>query len=366
MKHFDSLEVKNKKIPLPAFFPDATFGYVRGVNSKDLINCKINGVVVNIYHLMKKNLIEKIKRRRGIHKYMNFDGIIISDSGGFQVMSLIHSNPKNGKIYDDKIVFKLDDEKNKKITLTPELCVRMQFEIGSDIIMCLDDCTYPDMGLEDQEKSVERTIAWACRCKNEFDRLTKNLKANERPLIFGIIQGGKNLKLRKKCADAMKKIGFDGYAFGGWPVEDGRFLYELLKYTANLMPKDMPKYAMGVGKPEDIVYCVKLGYNMFDCVIPTREARNNRLYEFKTNFFRKLKKLDNKGKFYQYVRVRNLKYKDDKSPISKNCDCYACRNFSKSDIYKLFKNKDKESIRLTTIHNLKFYSHLMERLQKDN
>jgi len=359
--------IRNKKMPLPAFFPDATFGYVRGVSSEDLINCGIKGLVVNTYHLLHKNLIEEIKIKKGIHKYMNFNGIIISDSGGFQVMSLIHDNPENGKIYDDKVIFKLD---SKKVILTPELCVKMQFEIKSDIIMCLDDCTYPDMLYKEQKKSVERTISWACRCKIEFERLTSKMKESEKPLIFGIIQGGKNLELRKKCAEELIKIGFDGYAFGGWPAEDGKFLHNILKYTAELMPDDKLKYAMGVGKPEDIVYCTKIGYNMFDCVIPTREARNNRLYEFKKSFLGTglfgLKNLDEKGNFYKYVRVRNLKYKDDKKPISNNCDCYACRNFSRAQIYKMFKERNAEAVRLATMHNLRFYSKLMERLQKDN
>ena len=296
---------------------------------------------------------------------MEFNEIVISDSGGFQVMSLIRKNNKYGEINDDGAVFIMD---GKKIHLTPEKCIQMQIKIGSDIVMCLDDCTEPDLSYAEQEKSVERTISWAKRCRKEFDRLTKNLNENEKPLIFGIIQGGNHLELRKKCAEELIKLDFGGYAFGGWPVENGKFLHEILKYTCELMPNDKLKYAMGVGKPEDIVYCARIGYNLFDCVIPTREARNNRLYSFKKRLFEinlfGLKKLDEKGNFYKYVRVRNLKYKDDKKPISMTCDCYACKNYSKAQIYNLFKEKNTESIRLATIHNLRFYSMLMERLQK--
>ena len=332
------LEVKNKKISLPAFFPDATFGFVRGVSSDDLAKCKIDGVVVNIYHLLHAGFIGKIKKKKGISNYMQFHGIIISDSGGFQVMSLIHDNPYNGRIYDDGVTFLYN---NKKINLTPEKCIQLQLSIKSGIVMCLDDCTYPDTSLREQEVSVRRTVEWAKRCKKEFLKLTKNMKANEKPLLFGIIQGGNNLELRKKCADELKKIGFDGYAFGGWPVSQERnFLHDLLKYVAELMPEDKPRYAMGVGRPEDIVACVGFGYNMFDCVIPTREARNNRLYGFKNNIFGfGLKKLQNNKRFYEYIRVRNLKYKTDKKPISKNCDCFVCSNsnFTRADIYKMFK-----------------------------
>ncbi|MFA5992795.1 MAG: tRNA guanosine(34) transglycosylase Tgt [Candidatus Pacearchaeota archaeon] len=353
--------IRGKKLQLPAFFPDATFAKIKGIDdNSDLLKCKIDGVVVNTYHLIKEDMIREIKRKGGIHSYMNLkDMVIISDSGGFQVMSLIHSNPKLGSLNDHGAVFLLDEDKGKKVELTPEKCIQLQLDIGSDIVMCLDDCTYPDMSLADQEISVRRTIEWAERCKQEFERLTKNLKHEEKPLIFGIIQGGNNLELRKKCADELIKIGFDGYSFGGWPAEEGKFLHHILKYTCELMPNDKLKYAMGVGRPEDIVYCVKIGYDMFDCVIPTREARNNRLYAFRRNL------LGFKfGKFYEYVRIRNTKYAKDKRPMSKYCDCVCCKEFSRSDIYKLFKDKSKDSIRLATMHNLRFYSVLMERLRK--
>src|SRR3989344_5419376 len=320
-----TLKLKNKEFQLPMFLPDATRGFVKGVDIEDVKNAQINGLVVNIYHLLKEELIGKISRSGGIHKYINFPGLVISDSGGFQVMSLIRDNKENGEILDDGVVFKMD---NNSLKLTPENCVRLQFLISSDIIMCLDDCTRPELGFEEQEKSVERTIEWAKRCKNEFLELTSSMSENERPLLFGIIQGGNNKELRRKCAEELIKIGFDGYAFGGFPVED-------------------------------IVSCVKMGYDLFDCVIPTREARNNRLYSFKSKLFGfGLKKLSRDNSFYEYVRVRNLENKSDNKPISDKCDCYTCKNFTKAQIYELFKNKDKESIRLTTIHNLRFYSQL--------
>lgn len=356
------LEVRGKKLKMPVFFPDATVAKVRGVSSDDLRTCEVEGVVVNIYHLLKENLIGKIHDVGGIHEFMDYNGVIISDSGGFQVMSLIHSNPELGYIEDRHAVFTFN---NRKIILTPEKCVQMQLQIGSDIVMCLDDCTYPEMSLEQQEKSVERTISWAKRCKDEFVRQTKNISLDKRPLLFGIIQGGDNLELRKKCADELKKIGFDGYAFGGWPINsNGEFLYDLLNYTCELMPADKPRYAMGVGKPENITACVKMGYDMFDCVIPTREARNNRLYSFKKGFLRiGLKRLDEKGDFYEYVRIRNLENSNSKKPISNSCDCYACKNFTRSQIYDMFKKKDFSAIRLATMHNLRFYTKLVERLK---
>ncbi|MFA6022679.1 MAG: tRNA guanosine(34) transglycosylase Tgt [Candidatus Pacearchaeota archaeon] len=354
------LKIKGREMNLPGFFPDATVGFVRGVDSEDLVKCHIEGLVVNTYHLLHNDLIEHINSQGGIHNHMAFPGIIISDSGGFQVMSLIRKDSKYGRITDEGAEFILD---GKKVFLTPEKCIQLQIKIGSDIIMCLDDCTEPHLPKEEQEKSVKRTIAWAKKCKEEFQKQTRNLSEDKRPLLFGIIQGGNNLELRKKCADALKEINFDGYAFGGWPIDENKeFLGDLLEYTCKLMPENKLKYAMGIGKPENIVACTKMGYDMFDCVIPTREARNNRLYAFKKGLIG-LKKLSSKNNFYKYVRVRNGEYINDKNPISKYCDSICCKNYSCADIYNLFKKKDRLSIKLATMHNLRFYTMLMDRLR---
>ncbi|MEK6890858.1 MAG: tRNA guanosine(34) transglycosylase Tgt [Nanoarchaeota archaeon] len=363
-------KVRGKEFQLPMFLPDATKAELRGISFKDAQDVKINGIVVNTYHLLKEEMIGKINGNEGIHKYINFPGLIVSDSGGFQVMSLIrdfHSDHSAegefGKITDDGAEFSYG---GKIIKLTPENCIKLQFLIGADIIMCLDDCTRPELGFEEQEKSVKRTIDWAKRCKDEYLRLTKDLDENERPLLFGIIQGGNHLSLREKCAEGLKEIAFDGYAFGGFPVdENGKFLSEILRFVCELMPEDKVRYAMGIGKPEDIVKCVNMGYTLFDCVIPTREARNNRLYSFKANLFGfgGIKRIDETSNFYEYVRIRNMDNKNSKKPISKLCDCVACTAFNRGDIYELFKKKDPQSIRLATIHNLRFYTLLMEKLK---
>jgi len=355
-----TLNVRGKELVLPAFFPDATLGVVKCVDSQDLENCGIDGVVVNTYHLFKRSLVSTIKEKGGIHNHMNFKRPIISDSGGFQVFSIIREGISKGEIRDDAIVFQIED--NKEFILTPENCIQTQISLGSDIIMCLDDCTRPESSLAEQEKSVARTIAWAKRCKAEFNNLTKDM--NQRTLIFAIIQGGKHKELRKKCADELLKIGFDGYAFGGWPVNDKKeFLSDILKYVCELIPNNFPKYAMGVGKPENIAECVNMGYDMFDCVIPTREARNKRLYVFK-NKPEEIK--DFSKKFYSYL---NLKYKlhmNNNKPLSEHCDCYTCKNYSTAYIYSLFKMRDSLAARLATIHNLRFYTQLIEALRKQN
>lgn len=325
-----SINLRGKTLKLPAFFPDATYGHIISLNSKDIKNTKVDGVVVNTYHLLKHNLIKEIERKGGIHKYMSLDLPIISDSGGFQVFSLIHRNPKMGKINEKEAVFKL--ENGRKIHLSPEKAIEIQIKIGADIIMCLDDCRHVDD--KKMRESVARTIVWAKRCKQEFLRLTKNIKEKDKPLLFGIIQGGESKKLRKYCAQELVKIGFDGYAFGGWPMKQGKLLKGILKYTADLMPDNKVKYAMGVGKPKDIIACEKMGYNLFDCVIPTRDARHKRLFVWK-------------GKKIIEINVRKKNFK--------------IRGVKK--LYNLFRTNSGEARRLATINNLRVYSKLMQSLR---
>ncbi|MGQ9630279.1 MAG: tRNA guanosine(34) transglycosylase Tgt [bacterium] len=346
---------------LPAFLPDATYGVVRGLDSHDLKSCGVAGLVVNAYHLMLHPGARSIQKMGGCHKFMSWDGPILSDSGGFQVFSLIHRNPKLGTIRENEIIFNVDGKKRK---LTPEKCIQTQFHLGSDIMMCLDDCIHPEDSPEANRKSVERTIKWAEMCKKEFEKLTsqKFKGKGERPLLFAIVQGGNDRALRKLCAGELLKIGFDGYAFGGWPVDsDGNLLKGILEHTANLIPEDLPKYAMGVGKPEDVVACVEMGYNLFDCVIPTRDARHRRLYIFNAE---REGDIDlSRGDFYEPLYIQDLKHIKDEGPISEVCDCFSCRNYSLSYIRHLFKVKETLAYRLATIHNLRFYMQLMERLE---
>ncbi len=337
------------KLNLPMFFPDATNARIRAVSNSDLRKIKVDGLVVNTYHLLREKLISRIERKKGIHKFMNFNKPIISDSGGFQVMSLIHDNLGKGKITNNGAEFEFN---HKKIKLTPEKCIQLQFKIGSDIIMCLDDCTKPEASSKEQEKSVARTIFWARRCKNEFLKLLRNRK--NKPLLFAIVQGGENKKLRKKCASSLIKIGFDGYSFGGWPVKNHKLLLGILKYVADSIPDNKPKYAMGIGKPKDIIECVKLGYNMFDCVIPTRDARHRRLYVWKNK----------EGLSYDLLYIRG-KHNNSKKKISKYCDCLACKKFNLGKLYKFYKEENEKYCSLASIHNLRFYSQLMEKLRKN-
>lgn len=344
------LSTLHGKLKLPAFFPDATYGKIKFLETSDLKQTKTGGIVVNAYHLFKDGMLNKIESSKGIHNFVGFQKPIISDSGGFQVMSLIHKSPELGRIIEKGAIF---NDNGSEIALTPEKCIEIQLKIGSDIVMCLDDCTKPELNRKKQLESVERTIRWAKRCKIHFDKLTKN--SVTKPLIFAIIQGGENKKLRKKCAEELLKFGFDGYSFGGWPVRDGKLLRGILEYTCGLIPDKYPKYAMGVGKPQDIIECVKMGYTLFDCVIPTREARHKRLYIFNKNSENKLE-----GSF-SFLKI-NLKSKNNKKKISNFCDCELCSRYNRKELFEMFKENPENAKRLSTMHNLRFYSRLMELL----
>lgn len=349
------LQLKHGTINLPAFFPDGTYGVVRCTDSLDLENCHVPGLVMNSYHLLTKPGLNVLKSAGGLHAFTNWSHPIITDSGGFQVFSLIRENSKYGEVRKNEIIFRPNASEDKLI-LTPEKSIQSQFVYGSDIIMCLDYCTHPDDGYEENKYAVDITINWAKRCKEEYLKQLRNrrIKDADRPLLFAIIQGGSFFDLRKYCADELKTIGFDGYGFGGYPINSkGELVDDILHYTADLMPNDTPKYAMGIGKPDGIKKCYAMGYNLFDCVIPTREARHNKLYIFKQK----------DGFEYEPYYTLDEKHKRSNLRISETCDCIACKNYSRAYLYHLYKIGDSLAFRLATIHNLRFYSMFMERLQ---
>jgi queuine tRNA-ribosyltransferase len=343
------LVIKGKTYNLPIFMPDATHATIKGVDSLDLAATGLKGLVTNTYHLIVDDAVETVKLTGGIKKFMNFDGLVITDSGGFQAMSLVRRRKNAGKFTEDGVMFH-NPHSGKRLLLTPESCIETQIKLGSDIIMVLDDCTHPDEKMSEQEISVERTIRWARRCKVKYDELTKNLSPTEKPMIFGIVQGGNSKELRKKCFKGLQEIGFDGYAYGGWPLDETGLLREILDYTAKLIPDDKPKYAMGVGKPNDIIECYKMSYNMFDCVIPTRDARHGRLYVIK----------DSK---VETINIGNERFKDDFTAVDSDCECYACKNFTKSYMRHLFKVGESVFYKLASIHNVYTFNKVIEKIE---
>ncbi|MEK7595339.1 MAG: tRNA guanosine(34) transglycosylase Tgt [Patescibacteria group bacterium] len=343
----------------PHFFPDATRGVLKTIDSTDLQNTSTKGIVVNTYHLLFSPGSDILAKAGGIKKFMSYDGFVISDSGGFQVFSLIRKNKKFGTMADEGI--NLTAPNSPKIAFTPEMCIDTQFKIGSDIMICLDDCPKMDASRAEIEVSVERTIAWAKRCKDRFEDQVQIHNLANKPLLFAVIQGGAHKDLRKRCAEELLEIGFDGFGFGGWPMTRTNELdSEYLNYVSSLIPHNKPKYALGVGLPHEIAKCTKMGYKIFDCVLPTRDARHKRLYVFNEEPL-KLTNLEDRG-FFSYIYINKKEFEQDFSPISTFCRCYTCQNYSRAYINHLFRIKDVLALRLATIHNLFFYSSLMRRV----
>ena len=351
MSGITNLTIRGKSIDLPIFLPDATLGVVRGLDKADLDGCGIDAVVVNTFHLMINPGMERLQQFGGVSKFMNFEGLVVSDSGGFQIMSLLHQAKIKGKILPDglKFTWRIKGE-DKTILFTPELSIQTQFAINSDVMVVLDYFTDPKASKLEQERSVDLTLKWARRSKDEFERQIKQRKLSEanRPWLMGVLQGGNNEKLRQACSQELVKMNFDLYGYGGWPInEQGQFDSKLFKYNASLTPDHKPRFALGVGKPSDITLGVKYGYHFFDCVLPTRDARHGRLYLPKNKFL--------------YIG-RGVFAKDPK-PIDNNCSCPTCQNYSRAYLHHLYKIKETLYYRLATIHNLTFYNSLVKSLR---
>ena len=332
---------------------------MKTLDSKDIKNTKTPGVLVNTFHLYLGLGKRALKDHNGVSNFMNWKGGVISDSGGFQVMSIIKSDKSKGKVIDEGVVYR--PSRNKKILFTPEESIKFQSHIKPDMLVVLDDFTPPKASREQAEQTVRRTIDWARRCKGEFNRLYSKTPASKRPYLLAVVQGGEFLDLRRHCADELVKIGFDGFGYGGWPIkETGEFNYEVAQTIADHTPKGYLLYGLGIGKPDEIVNLVKMGYHIFDCVLPTRDARHKRLYVYSADSIDKIDLED--PKFYHYLVPSKQKYYSDTSPVSTACDCLLCTDYSKSYLNHLFKVGDPTAKRLATIHNLRFYSILMEKL----
>ncbi|MBE2281290.1 MAG: tRNA guanosine(34) transglycosylase Tgt [Ignavibacteriaceae bacterium] len=358
-KRINKIETKQGTLNLPVFLPDATRGIVKSIDSKDIENAGIKGVVVNTLHLSSKPGLSTLKSFEGIHNFMNWKLPVISDSGGFQVFSLI-TGSNAGEITKNGFVYKLDSSKVKE-KLTPESCIAAQLKIGADIIYCLDYCTHPNAPYSEQVESVNLTVNWAKRCKKEFEKLLASHKNPVKPKIFAVVQGGNNPDLRKECALKLLEIGFDGFGFGGWPIDDQGKMIEQVSYVSELIPVEFPLHGLGIGKPENLVSAFKSGYNIFDCVIPTRDARHKRLYIFNGD-----ENPLTDEKFYSYLYIGDEKFMRDKLPVDPTCDCHTCTNYTRGYLNHLFTINDILSARLATIHNLRFYSRLIEKLVAEN
>ena len=334
----------------PIFMPDATRGVIKHLSGSELNNLGLSSLVANTLHLYLRPGAKLIKRVQGLHNFMDWQKPILTDSGGYQVFSLIHKNGSTGSINDKGALFKSPLD-GAKVQMTPELSIKTQFALGADMMVCFDDCPPNGYNDADLSVSVERTIKWAKRCKREYEKQVKLIKNNKPgPLLFAVIQGGNNLKLRERCSKELIKIGFDGFGFGARHIdESGNFLNQALKYTAEQIPENKLRFGLGIGSPEDIIRSVRLGWDMFDCVIPTREGRHGRL------FFQKKKLKSSVNNFYETINITNAKFAKDFSPISEFSQLKELRQYSKAYLNYLFKISEPLALRLASLNNLEFY-----------
>jgi queuine tRNA-ribosyltransferase len=365
-----ALQLPHGWMRLPIFLPDATQGVVRGLDASDVQRTGIEAVQMNVFHLMQKPGSSAIKALGGLHQAFGWPGPIVTDSGGFQVYSLIHENPRYGSLTERGMLFRPEGS-TRRFLLTPEKSVQLQLEYGADIVICLDDCTDVDQPLSAQRDSVARTVKWARRCKAEFESrrggAQRHLRTGEpqppevRPLLFAVVQGGGDRDLRQRCAQELLEIGFDGFGLGGWPLDSkGNLLEDIIAYTRRLIPPQFPMHALGVGQPANVVTCARMGYNLFDSTMPTRDARHGRLLTFEEAPASSALT----GHWYSHTYIQDSKYIRMDRPISAHCDCLCCANYSLAYLHHLYRVSDSLFYRLATMHNLRFMVQLMARLRE--
>jgi queuine tRNA-ribosyltransferase len=322
------------KFATPVFMPVGTQGSVRAVSPEELVESGARIILANTYHLYLRPGHRIIEKLGGLHRFMNWSGPILTDSGGFQVYSLSRLRT----ISEDGVTFQSHLDGSKHF-IGPEEAINIQKSLGADIIMTFDECAPYPADYEYIVNSVKLTSLWARRC------IESKIDTNQ--ALFGIVQGGIYPDLRERSAKELIELGFDGYALGGLSVGEDRDTREkVIRDTVGFLPEEKPVYLMGVGKPEDIIDGIRLGVDMFDCVMPTRNARNGTLFT-------------SRGKMV----IKNAQYSDDDRPIDEKCGCYTCSGFSRAYLRHLFMAKELLSYRLNSIHNLYFYSHLMENIR---
>ena len=330
------LTLAHGQVDTPAFMPVGTYGTVKAMTPEALTNTGAQICLGNTFHLWLRPGMEVIKQFGGLHKFMNWDRPILTDSGGFQVFSLGDLR----KISEEGVKFASPID-GAKLFLTPEISMQIQKDLNSDIVMIFDECTPYPADYKTAAESMRLSLRWARRSRDEHDRL-QNTNA-----LFGIVQGGMHEALRDESLAGLKDINFNGFAIGGLSVgEPKEDMMRILAHTAPQLPTDKPRYLMGVGTPEDLMDSVEQGIDMFDCVMPTRNARNGHLF---TRF--------------GDLKIKNARYKTEEAPLDPTCSCYTCQNFSRAYLHHLFRAGEILSSILNTIHNLHYYQTLMAEMR---
>jgi queuine tRNA-ribosyltransferase len=332
-----TLTLNHGAVETPAFMPVGTYGAVKAMSPTELKDLGARIILGNTFHLWLRPGLEVVAAHKGLHRFMAWDGPILTDSGGFQVWSLGELR----RVSEEGVAFQ-SPVNGDKCFLSPEESMRIQHTLNSDVVMIFDECTAYPATLDEAAKSMRLSLRWARRSRDEFDRL-KNPNA-----LFGIVQGGMHEVLRDESLAGLTAIGFHGYAIGGLSVGEPKDdMQRILAHTAPRLPADRPRYLMGVGTPEDLVMAVSHGIDMFDCVMPTRNARNGWLFTRHGD-----------------IKIRNARYKDDTGPLDPTCACHTCRNFSRSYLHHLQRTNEMLGARLNTLHNLFFYQTIMREMRE--
>lgn len=346
---FTAADGSTQEYETPMFMPVGTQATVKTLSPEQVKACNPGIILSNTYHLWLRPTPEVVQEAGGLHKFMNWNGPILTDSGGYQVFSLARNKKKD--ITEEGVHFKSEID-GKKLFLTPEESIRIQNMLDSDIAMSFDECPPATADYRYLKNSIERTIRWAIRGKAVFNNPNQNL--------FGIVQGGPYEDLRKWSAEETVKIGFDGYAIGGVANDDEckDDMYKAIEYSNPYLPEDKVRYLMGVGEPVDLVEGVKRGVDIFDCVSPTRLARHGNA------LISGIRKNDKGEPKENRLNLKNARFKHDFTPIEEDCDCYACRHYTKAYIHHLMRCDETFGASLLSIHNIRFLIHLTEKMRE--
>lgn len=325
------------ELHLPLFCPVATLGSVKSLDPLDLEELGVQMILANAYHLHLRPGDSLVKQQGGLHSFMNWQKPILTDSGGYQVFSLSQMN----KITDEGVLFRnhLDGD---EVFMTPELSVQIQLNLGADIIMAFDHCPLGKISKNECESAMERTFLWLKKSHQEFVK-----SSSQSSMLFGIVQGGVYEDLRLRSLEQVESLDLPGIAVGGMSVgEDKEKMYEIVQFIGEKLPKNKPRYLMGVGTPKDLIHAVDSGFDLFDCVLPTRLARSGSVWTFQG-----------------LMNIRNHQYREDSKPIDEECGCRVCQKYSRSYLRHLFMSRELLSYRLLTFHNVYFYMELMKQVR---
>jgi queuine tRNA-ribosyltransferase len=349
------LVTRRGTLPLPVFVPDATRGAVRSVPTSLLPGAGIEAVLVSTAHLATQPGTSVVATLGGVHSFMGWAGPVVSDSGGFQVFSLLSSGQDLASVSDAGLTYRFSPKQRHR-RLTPQSCIETQLRIGADIVYCLDYCTHPSAPAAEQDRSVALTLRWAAQCRAVFDRLVADVPPAGRPLLFAVVQGGSDPRRRAECAAALAEIGFDGYGFGGYPIVDGQLVDEVAQ-VAELVPAGSPLHGLGIGTPDSVVSAWRAGYGVFDCTLPTRNGRRGVLYtELDTGA------LGEPG-FYRIARLGSERWVRRRAPLDPGCDCPMCA-LPAGYVAHLFRLEEALAGTLASLHNLRFYTRLTDALRQ--